>query len=86
MSENNADIMRAIGNLEGTVKTGFKGVHDRQDTTNGRMLVAEKEIMGVKLENEKQESDLRWLKKSYWALVGIGVPSVIAILIKLFTL
>ena len=34
---NLSEIYRAIGRLEGDVKTGFKGIHQRLDTANGRL-------------------------------------------------
>ena len=34
---NLTEIYRAIGRLEGDVKTGFKGIHQRLDTANGRL-------------------------------------------------
>tara|TARA_R100000789_G_C3022167_1_gene153740 strand:- start:3781 stop:4062 length:282 start_codon:yes stop_codon:yes gene_type:complete len=93
MSIEESKIMRAIGNLEGTVKKGFEdvdkgfqGSHKRQDTANGRTEKVEDKIKLISEENTKQETDLKWLKRSYWVLIGIGVPAVISILVKLFTL
>lgn len=48
------EIMRAIGNLEGKVKTGFEGIHDRQDTTNGRLGKTEDRVGDL----EKADIDL----------------------------
>ena len=60
-SENNK-IIKAIGNLEGTVATGFnnvhnsiKGIHSRQDVVNGRTYDLEKDVGYEKeIVNKKQ--------------------------------
>jgi len=38
------DLSRAIGNLEGTVREGFKAVNQRLDGINGRIERGEKRI------------------------------------------
>ena len=41
-------IIKMIDNLSKTMGTGFDGVHNRQDTANGRTLRAEKDIDKLK--------------------------------------
>ena len=88
-SENNK-IIKAIGNLEGTVATGFnnvhnsiKGIHSRQDVANGRTYDLEKRCGGYEKENSKQETDLKWLKKNYWMIVTVTIGGLIAGLLNL---
>src|SRR5262245_15401336 len=50
--------------LHDTVTNGFDGVHKRQDVTNGRLLVAEKDIVRIQTQltlpkSEHSEADTR---------------------------
>ena len=47
------EIMRAIGTLEGSVKMGFKGIHERQDTANGRLAKNEEKISKLEVADGK---------------------------------
>ena len=82
------EIMRAIGNLEGTVKTGFDGTHKRQDTANNRTDKVEIRLSSVEEENTAQETDLKWLKKNYWVIVTASIGTFFTVVggIMLFLL
>jgi hypothetical protein len=78
--KNNKEIMRAIGTLEGTVKMGFKGIHERQDTANNRTEKVEDRLLLVETETDKQQTDLKWLKKNYWIIVTASLGTFFSVL------
>ena len=80
IDEHKNDIMRAIGTLEGSVKTGFSGVHKRQDTANGRLSSTEKRVRELEQENQGQETDLKWLKKNYWVVVTASIGTFFTVI------
>jgi hypothetical protein len=54
-----ASLQNSLSALSEQVTVGFKGVHERQDVTNGRITSGEKEVALLKLqfENEKKLAD-----------------------------
>ena len=81
------NIERAIGNLEGTMKTGFKEINRRLDKTNGTIEDHNDKI--DKLETFKDQTE--GAKKETTRIAGIGgaiaggfVTAVIWVATKLF--
>ena len=88
-------IQRSLGRLEGKVEEGFKGVHKRQDTTNGNIAnnsekIEELEHCIDKSSVESHESrirkieafitDLRGRIAIISVLVGIAVTVVVFVI------
>ena len=65
--DNNHDnMMMAIGQLQGQVSEGFKGVHQRQDNTNGQLKKHEDRINIL----EKSQDRADGLKMSWREILG----------------
>ena len=61
-SPTNREIMINLKNLSENVKNGFKGVHDRQDKTNGTVA---------------DNKEFRIQGKTYFKLIGIALIALI---------
>lgn len=55
MSRETNEILEKIGNLQGTMDEGFKGVHRRQDVANGRMAKVEDRVDRLEKEGVRIE-------------------------------
>lgn len=58
------EIIRAIGNLEGTTKTGFKATNEHLKTLNGQVVNQGKEIVNLKLVDVGMEGRLKGVEKN----------------------
>lgn len=70
----NNEIIIMLNSLTKQVKDGFKGVHDRQDKTNGSV----KDNSEFRLKAQGSINSLKWII----GIVGVGN---IAVIIKLFS-
>lgn len=66
---------RDIDDLNKTLADGFKGIHDRQDITNGRVGKVEEEV-------EKLESWQSFIKGGLAVVSAFLVPVILYIIIK----
>jgi hypothetical protein len=76
------DLKASIDTLGQTMAEGFKGVHERQDTTNGKVLKARDDIINNKTESDKQISELKSefkYNRIIWYLFTIAVSVIIAL-------
>lgn len=73
------EIMRILGNLEGEVREGFKGVHARQDVANGRTAKNESRIMSLELsraEGTGASKTTNIYRTIIWSLVASAICGV----------
>jgi hypothetical protein len=78
MSEQNIDVLvERISNLDTKVTDGFKGVHDRQDKTNGRIGTVENRTSGLETFRTQITSSLAIFK---WLFGFLGIGNLIMFL------
>lgn len=88
-SVTNAILDQKISTLTDTVKTltesvkeGFKGVHDRQDLTNGKVLQAGSDIITNRNETDQKiqtlRSDFKY-NRIIWYMLTTSVSAIIAL-------
>ena len=58
------------------VDAGFKGVHERQDRTNGNIINHDKEIQELKLNQEKLNGNFKALKVNWGVISLLGTVIV----------
>lgn len=76
------DIRSDISSLAATVKEGFHGVHERQDTTNGKVLKAGADIIENKTAMEKQIEALKAefkYNKIIWYFFTTAIGVIVAL-------
>lgn len=64
-----------IESLTNEMRLGFKGMHDRQDTTNGKVLKANEDIVGLQ--------NWKWFITGGLTIIAILILPVIFIIVKL---
>jgi hypothetical protein len=77
-SDQHGQIMFVLGQLMGEVK----GVQQRQDTTNGKVLKAAADIELLKQVNSTKDGESKGLSKT--ALVILNVITVLALIISVY--
>jgi hypothetical protein len=60
----NTEILLILGRLEGTTTQGFKGIHQRQDITNGRIGKAESRLDALEKNDITRTEAFKALAKS----------------------
>jgi hypothetical protein len=76
------DLKTSIDTLGQTMAEGFKGVHERQDTTNGKVLKARDDIIENKTQTDKEISELKSefkYNRIIWYLFTVAVSVIIAL-------
>lgn len=68
-------------NLTREVREGFKGIHSRQDASNGKILNHDKRINELQKQDIKIENKFR-LWRGYWIITGLLVSTILALLGK----
>ena len=76
-------LLEKINNLHTKIDEGFKGVHFRQDTQNGRIGYVEKDIVDLKIEDAKICQKLK-NERIIWSLVVALVGIISGLVGKLF--
>jgi hypothetical protein len=77
-----ASLQGSLTALSDQVTEGFKGVHQRQDLTNGRIATGEKEVALLKLqfENEKKIAEQKELLQTERGQARVRLWQIITIL------
>jgi hypothetical protein len=70
-----ADLKQSISDLSLEMKERFAGVHQRQDTTNGKVLKAADDITKLKEENIKRDSKFQY-NRLIWYVLTISVTII----------
>ena len=68
-------LQKSIGELKTSVEVGFKGIHDRQDMTNGKVLKANDDI--TKLTSKFEYNRIIWYLLTTCVSVIIALGSYI---------
>jgi hypothetical protein len=74
----NALLEQKIVALTTAVETGFKGIHERQDTTNGKVIKAGEDIIAIQKENVARDAKFQY-NRIIWYLLTTSVSVVIAL-------
>ena len=70
-NQTDMNLQKQIAELQGIVITGFKGVHARQDLTNGRILKAEERIEKIERSDAFTDGVRKGISKAWVAFVAI---------------
>lgn len=86
MDNRDFDLGQQIAKLQGTVEEGFKGVHQRQDTTNGRIGKAEirlneLEKLQATSDGEKKGAQMTWGR--IFAIIA-STAAIVGAVLKIF--
>lgn len=84
--ENITDALqkRDIDELRKDITDGFKGVHTRQDTTNGRIAKAESNIAAIEKDNVLRDAH-RFYEKLIWWLLTSSLIAITGLISYIFT-
>lgn len=77
-----ANLAKQISALTDQVAAGFKGVHERQDTTNGRISKGETELalMKQQIENDKKlAAEQSKNRVRPWQVLTILLPIIVGL-------
>lgn len=69
---------RDIDDLRTMIQEGFKGVHDRQDTTNGRIGKAEINITELEKVNIRRGVERKY-EKLVWYLFTVAIGTIVGL-------
>lgn len=75
-------IVERLDNLAKSVESGFQGVHQRQDRTNGRIDKAEKEIQDNTMFRVGNNELLNNIKRAMYGVVAMVCVAIIALIFK----
>ena len=69
---NEMELAQQIGELRGIVVEGFKGVHQRQDTTNGRIGKLEIRVEDLESNDSERKGMVKGIKTSWTFVIQVA--------------
>lgn len=69
---------RDIEDLRQEIREGFKGVHERQDMTNGKVLKASADIVELEKVNIRRSVERKY-EKLVWYLFTVAIGTIVGL-------
>lgn len=69
---------RDIDDLKNEIRDGFKGVHERQDTTNGKVLQNTKDISDIQTWNKLRSVENKY-NRLIWYLLTVSLTLIVGL-------
>lgn len=74
----NAVLAERLDTLTKTVSEGFEGIHQRQDTTNGKVIKANDDIVTLQRAQDELKSDFKY-NRIIWYFLTVAVSVIVAL-------
>jgi hypothetical protein len=78
VSVTNAILDQKLMTLTETVNVGFKGVHERQDTTNGKVIKSQEDIVQIKQDLAVKAATAR-LQGTYEKILWLVITTLVGL-------